>query len=76
MELRDIRFVSALAEYRNFSRAAEALYISQPALSKIIRQLENELGVSLFVRKKNDVMPTAACELFLINGKKYLIYVI
>jgi len=48
--LRNIRYLLAIDEHRNFTRAADALRVSQPALSQKIRQLENDLGEQLFDR--------------------------
>ncbi|MEM7667884.1 MAG: LysR family transcriptional regulator [Pseudomonadota bacterium] len=58
MKLRDLLYVVAVAEHRNFTRAADAINVSQPALSSQIKKLEQELGVDLFTRGKNDVRLT------------------
>ena len=50
MDLRQLRYLSALARERHFARAAEACHVSQPTLSARIRQLEDELGVSIVRR--------------------------
>ncbi|MBV9785881.1 MAG: LysR family transcriptional regulator [Acidisphaera sp.] len=62
MNLRDFRYLLAVAEHRNFGRAAEACRISQPTLSVQVRRLEEQLGVALFERTSRTVAPTAACE--------------
>lgn len=54
-----LQFVT-VAKYLNFSRAAEVLYVSQPALSKQIQKLEKELGFPLFARSTHDVQLTPA----------------
>lgn len=58
MNIRDLQYVEAVAELRNFTRAAAALNVSQPALSSQIRKLEKELGVEVFERRQDGVVPT------------------
>lgn len=58
MTLSELRFVVAVAKERNFRRAAEKCFVSQPALSLAIKKLEDELGILLFERSRTDVSPT------------------
>lgn len=62
MNLRDLRYLLAVAEHGHFGRAAEACGISQPTLSVQVRKLEEALGVALFERTSKTVVRTAACE--------------
>jgi LysR family hydrogen peroxide-inducible transcriptional activator len=59
MTLTELRYIVALAQERNFSRAAERCSVSQPTLSVAIARLEDELGVHLFERGKGFVSPSA-----------------
>ena len=60
MNLRDLRYLLALADHRHFGRAADASHVSQPTLSTQIRKLEEELGVTLVERAPRKVMLTEA----------------
>lgn len=64
MLLRHIRYLLAVAEQRNFTRAAEALHVSQPTLSQQIRQLEERLGATLFDRSGRSIRLTDAGEAY------------
>lgn len=58
MNLRDLRYLVALAEHRHFGHAAEACFVSQPNLSTQIRKLEDELGVTLVERTPRNILLT------------------
>lgn len=62
-----MEYVVALAQHQTVSAAAEAMFISQPAMSHFIRSLENRLGVKLFNRVRNRYIPT-------YEGERYLFY--
>ncbi|MBP6328803.1 MAG: DNA-binding transcriptional regulator OxyR [Dokdonella sp.] len=58
MNLRDLRYLVALAEHKHFGRAADSVFVSQPTLSTQIMKLEEELGVSLVERTPRKVLLT------------------
>lgn len=68
-DLRLLRCALALAEHRNFARAARAVHLSQPAVSRAIQELEQRAGTNLFDRTTSGVEPTAAGALFLEHAK-------
>ena len=70
IDLRHLRHALALAEHRNFARAAEALHLTQPALSRSIQALESHFGETLFDRSRRDVTPTAMGELLLRHARQ------
>jgi DNA-binding transcriptional LysR family regulator len=74
MDLKEIRYILAIAKYKSISKAAEQLYISQPSLSKYLKNLENNLGVSLFDRVHNQYIPTFIGERYLHYAKKIEAY--
>jgi len=73
VELRHVRYFIAVAEYLNFRKAAEQLHIAQPPLSRQIRQLEEDLGVTLLIRNKRRVELTKAGHAFLEQGRKLIV---
>ena len=73
IDTRQLRYVAMLVKHRNFRRAADALFITQPALTKSIRNLEDLLGVPLFDRQPNDVNPTAYCDVFMEHATQVFV---
>ena len=75
MELRQVRYFVAVAETLSFRQASNHLHVSQPSLSVQIKQLEDELGVSLLRRSKRHVEITQAGEIFLSAAREILLKV-
>ena len=72
MQLMTVRYVIAVAEAGSFTKAAEQLYVSQPALSQAIARLERELKVSIFRRDHGTVTLTPAGQILVDEGKQML----
>lgn len=72
MEFRRLTYFLAVAERLNFSRAAEALHIAQPAISQQVRALEDELGVKLFDRMGKRVTLTNAGQALVPHARRIL----
>ena len=72
MKLREYEYMLAIAQEANMTRAAQRLYISQPALSKLLASVESELGVQLFRQENRRMIPTAAGKIYLENAEKIL----
>jgi DNA-binding transcriptional LysR family regulator len=72
MELRQLRYLVALAEELNFTRAAANEHVAQPALSQQIRRLEDEVGLALVERTTRQVALTEAGEILVARARRIL----
>jgi len=72
MTLTELRYLVAVANERNFGRAAQKCFVSQPALSVAIQKLEEELGARLFERSKNEVTVTPIGERIVEQAQRVL----
>src|SRR6187401_739341 len=72
MELRHLRYFVGVAETLSFTKAAEKLHTAQPSLTRQIKDLEEELGVRLLNRTKQQVSLTDEGRSFLIDAKRLL----
>ncbi|RVU53892.1 LysR family transcriptional regulator [Anaerosphaera multitolerans] len=72
MNINQLRYIVAIAETKNFSKAAKKSFVSQPALSQYVKKLEEELGVEIFLRNKSKVEITEAGEIFVEEAIKLI----
>jgi LysR family transcriptional regulator, hydrogen peroxide-inducible genes activator len=72
MTLNELRYILAVAQEKNFRRAAEKVFVSQPALSLAIQKLEQELGVQIFERSRTSVSLTPIGEMIVNQSQRAL----
>ncbi len=75
MDLRSLKYVLAIARFQNLTKAADALYVGQPTLSKFLAALEDELGLKLFRKLGNRYVLTYAGERYVEKAEKILLMV-
>ncbi len=73
MTLNELRYVLAVSQEKNFRRAAERVFVSQPALSLAIQKLEDELGIQIFERSRTAVSMTPIGELIVAQAQRALV---
>lgn len=67
MQLKALEYLEAIYKYKNFTKAAEALFVSQPAISAAIRKLEDEFDIKLIIRTPKKVLFTPEGEAFILK---------
>jgi len=72
MNIQQLEYLLAVEEYQSFSKAAEARFISQPALSMMVQKLEEELDVKIFDRSKQPILPTQVGQSILDQARAVL----
>jgi LysR family transcriptional regulator, hydrogen peroxide-inducible genes activator len=72
MTLTELRYVVAVAQQRHFGQAAKSCFVSQPTLSVAIKRLEDELGVTLFERSRNEITLTPIGERIVYQAQRVL----
>ncbi len=73
MNLRDLRYLVAVADFHSFIQAADHCFISQPTLSTQIKKLEDNLGVRIFERTHKKVLPTELGEQIITSARRILL---
>ncbi len=72
VNVRDFQYVAEIARWGSISKAAEALYITQPTLTKFLQRVEGEVGTPLFYRVGKRFLPTPAGELYIARAESIL----
>ena len=70
MTLQQLKYILKIVEYRSITEAAKNIYITQPALSNSVRDLEAELGIEIFMRNAKGITLTADGEEFLSYARQ------
>ena len=70
MDIRELRYIIGIACARNMTKAAENLFVTQPALSKMLKKVEEQIGIPLFFRDGNSMIPTDAGLCVVERGRK------
>lgn len=72
MQIRDLEYIIVLSETKNFTKAADLLHMTQPALTLAVKRFEKRLGAALFIRKSKSIALTRLGEMVVIEGRKLL----
>lgn len=72
MNLQQLEYILAIADYQHFGRAAEACHVTQPTLSTMVKKLEEELAVRIFDRHEQPIQPTTTGRLILEQARLIL----
>lgn len=72
MDFKDFQYILAIGKYGNITKAAEALYLTQPSLSRFLQNMEGELGQPLFKRMGNRYIPTYIGERYMERAREIL----
>lgn len=72
MNIRDYEYIITIAKLNSISKAAEQLYITQPALTNFLQRLENDLSARIFFREGNNYVLTPLGEIFVKKGQEIL----
>lgn len=70
VNIKDYKYIVEIAEQKNISKAAAALYITQSALTRFLQRVEEELGASLFFRQGNHLVLTEIGQCYVEKGRK------
>lgn len=72
MNLQQLDYIIAVDTYRHFGRAAEKTFVTQPTLSMMVQKLEDELGILIFDRTKQPVVPTPEGEQIILRAREII----